>query len=200
MGHEAAGEAQKLCMADIGSSEAPRLSVCSRYHRHAAATTAPYHCPQVRAPRCPTEDPTELRLHFEFPQTQVLPEKRECSPHAESGTSRSPERGRQGKNPLSSPVIHRVWRLLSSVAQQFRQTPEIPCLMLSGFGTSAGPLIPTLEPSFQGSRDSHAQQCQSSSHLPEHCCFSTFQWLMEWLSTTRGAGRWGGRGEDTRSS
>lgn len=135
-----------------------------------------------------------------IPQTQVLPEKRECSPHAESGTSRSPERGRQGKNPLSSPVIHRVWRLLSSVAQQLRQTPEIPCLMLSGFGTSAGPLIPTLEPSFQGSRDSHAQQCQSSSHLPEHCCFSTFQWLMEWLSTTRGAGRWGGRGEDTRSS
>lgn len=39
---EAAGEAHRIGVADKGSGEAPSLSVCSHYHRHAAATTAPY--------------------------------------------------------------------------------------------------------------------------------------------------------------
>lgn len=39
---EAADKVHRISIADKGSGEAPSLSVCSHYHRHAAATTAPY--------------------------------------------------------------------------------------------------------------------------------------------------------------
>lgn len=89
MSHEAVGEAQKLCMADTGSGEAPRLCapiitgmLLQQQHLITALKSGLLPVP-LRTPQgsgCTWS--SQL-----MPQTQILLEKRECnlpSPHAEN--------------------------------------------------------------------------------------------------------------------